>query len=164
MCTVQKRDESLEAFRDCFETIDWQLLCESHGDDTESLIHYVMGYVDFCVKNTVATRRGQCFSNNKPKVRSELQALPNQKQKVFRCFRGQKEKERTPLYLNHPVPGNLKVSWDVLVSTKHSHSHTASYSSVTSHLSYTSTVNASCGESSWGRQQAQMAPSHRPAI
>ncbi|KAF7644468.1 hypothetical protein LDENG_00221520 [Lucifuga dentata] len=85
-------EESSEALRDCFETTDWEVLCRPQGEDIDSLTHCIMDYINFCVENTVPTRKVWCFSNNKPWVTPELKALLNDKKRAFRM--GDKEELR----------------------------------------------------------------------
>ncbi|KAK2863621.1 hypothetical protein Q5P01_003154 [Channa striata] len=58
--------EANERLRDCFETTDWDTLCSCHGDDINSLTHCITDYINFCVENTMPTKRVQCFANRKP--------------------------------------------------------------------------------------------------
>lgn len=67
-------DEISEALRDCFETTDWEVLCRSHEEDINSMIHCVTYYINFCVENTAPMKRVRCFPSNKPWVTSELNA------------------------------------------------------------------------------------------
>ncbi|KAL0188435.1 hypothetical protein M9458_015534, partial [Cirrhinus mrigala] len=76
-------EEASEQLRDCFYITDWDVLCSPHGEDIDSLIHCVTDYINFCVENTVLSRRVQCFPNNKPWVTSELKALLNEKKRAF---------------------------------------------------------------------------------
>ena len=72
-------DNCSEAFRDCFKCTDWQELCRPHGDDIDALTHCITDYINFCVENTVSTKKVRCFANNKPWVTSELKAQLNEK-------------------------------------------------------------------------------------
>lgn len=58
-------EETSARLRDCFETTDWEALCSPHGDDIDSLTDCIMDYINFCVENTVPSKRVQCFPNNK---------------------------------------------------------------------------------------------------
>ncbi|XP_060767470.1 uncharacterized protein LOC132874966 [Neoarius graeffei] len=84
-------EETSMALRDCFDTMDWAVLCEPHGDDIDSLTTCITDYINFCVENTVPVRKVRCFPNNKPWVTSELKALLNKK-RVFKS--GNKEEMR----------------------------------------------------------------------
>lgn len=53
----------------------WEVLCDDQREDIDSLLTCVMGYINFCVDNTVPTRTVQCFSNNKPWIAPEIKAL-----------------------------------------------------------------------------------------
>lgn len=88
----QWSEECSEALRDCFECTDWQELCRPHGEDIDALTHCIMDYINFCVENTVPTKRVRCFSNNKPWVTPELKALLNEKKRAFKS--GDKEELR----------------------------------------------------------------------
>ena len=70
-------EETSIALRDCFDTTDWDVLCEPHGHDIDSLTTYITDYINFCVENTVPTRKVGCFPNNKPWMTPELKALLN---------------------------------------------------------------------------------------
>ena len=60
--------------RDCFDTTYWDVSCETDRDDTDSLTTCITDYINFCVENTVSTRKVQCFSSNKLWVTPELKA------------------------------------------------------------------------------------------
>lgn len=91
--SVRKWSEDASArLRDCFETTDWEALCSPHGEDIDSLTDCITDYINFCVENTVPSRRVRCFSNNKPWVTPEIKALLNEKKRVFRS--GDKEELR----------------------------------------------------------------------
>lgn len=72
-------DSVYEALMDCFETTDWEVLCKSHDEDIDSLTECITDYINFCVDNTVPTKKVKCYSNNKPWVTPELKALLNEK-------------------------------------------------------------------------------------
>ncbi|TWW81700.1 hypothetical protein D4764_01G0015150 [Takifugu flavidus] len=80
------------ALRDCFDTTDWDVLCEPHGEDIDGLTTCITDYINFCVENTVPTRKVLCFSNNKPWETPDLKALLNEKKRVFKS--GDKEELR----------------------------------------------------------------------
>ncbi|TWW61172.1 putative RNA-directed DNA polymerase from transposon BS [Takifugu flavidus] len=80
------------ALRDCFDTTDWDVLCEPHGEDIDGLTTCITDYINFCVENIVPTRKVRCFLNNKPWVTPDLKALLNEKKRVFRS--GDKEELR----------------------------------------------------------------------
>lgn len=78
--TVQRwSKENEEVLKDCFETIVWDVICDDHEEDIDSLITRVMDYIDFCVGDTVPTRIVWCFSNNKLWITTEIKAVLNQK-------------------------------------------------------------------------------------
>lgn len=77
------QDSSYEALMDCFETTDWEVLCKSHEEDIDSLTECITDYTNFCVENTVPTKKIKCYSNNKPWVTSELKVLLNKKKRAF---------------------------------------------------------------------------------
>ena len=70
--------------RDCFETIDWEVLSEPHGEDIDSLNPCLTDYINFCVENTVLTRMVRCFSNKKTWGTPALKALLNEQKQIFR--------------------------------------------------------------------------------
>lgn len=76
-------EEATEALQDCFETTDWDVLCGPHGEDIDSMTHTITDYINFCVENTVPTRKVRCFSNSKPWVTPELKALLKEKRRAF---------------------------------------------------------------------------------
>ncbi|MBN3324503.1 SYT4 protein, partial [Atractosteus spatula] len=81
--------EAMEDLRGALEATDWDVLCEPHGDDIDSMVDCVTDYINFCVDNTIPTKDVHCFSNNKPWITSDLKALLNDKKRAFR--RGDKE-------------------------------------------------------------------------
>ncbi|TWW76585.1 hypothetical protein D4764_13G0012470 [Takifugu flavidus] len=85
-------EETSMALRDCFDTTDWDVLCEPHREDIDGLTTCITDYINFCVENTVHTRKVRCFPNNKPWVTPDLKALLNEKKRVFRS--GDKEELR----------------------------------------------------------------------
>ncbi|TWW56010.1 hypothetical protein D4764_09G0010600 [Takifugu flavidus] len=80
------------ALRDCFDTTDWDVFCEPHGEDIDGLTTCITDYINFCVENTVPTCKVRCFPNNKPWATPELKALLNEKKRVFKS--GDKEELR----------------------------------------------------------------------
>ncbi len=68
-------DEADEALKDCFDTTVWEELCDSHGEDIDSLTDCITDYINFCVENTVPTRTVRCFSNNKPWISPDMKTL-----------------------------------------------------------------------------------------
>ncbi|XP_077458140.1 uncharacterized protein LOC144075198 [Stigmatopora argus] len=82
-------EETSMVLRDCFETTDWEVLCNSHGNDIDSLTACITDYINFCVENIVPSKKVRCFSNNKPWVTRDLRALLNKKKRAFRS--GEKE-------------------------------------------------------------------------
>ena len=78
--------------QDCFDTTDWDVLCEPHGDDIDSLTTCITDCINFCMENTVPTRKVWCFPNNKPWVTPELKAQLKEKKRVFKS--GAKEELR----------------------------------------------------------------------
>ncbi|MBN3314597.1 BT2A1 protein, partial [Atractosteus spatula] len=90
MRTVRRwSQEAMEDLRGALEATDWDVLCEPHGDDIDSMVDCVTDYINFCVDNTIPTKDVHCFSNNKPWITSDLKALLNDKKRAFR--RGDKE-------------------------------------------------------------------------
>ncbi|TWW77398.1 R2DM Retrovirus-related Pol polyprotein from type II retrotransposable element [Takifugu flavidus] len=58
-------EEISMTLRDCFDTTDWDVLCEPHGEDIDGLTTCITDYINFCVENAVPTRKVRCFANNK---------------------------------------------------------------------------------------------------
>lgn len=81
-----------EALRDCFEFMDWQEASRPHGEDINTLTHCITDCFNFWVENTVPTKKVRFFSNNKPWMTPELNALKNEKKRAFRF--GDKEQVR----------------------------------------------------------------------
>ncbi|KAK0154383.1 hypothetical protein N1851_003537 [Merluccius polli] len=77
---------------DCFESTDWDVLCEPHGEDIDNMTDCITDYIRFCEDTTMPARTVQCFSNNKPWITSDLKALLNKKKKAFRS--GDREEQR----------------------------------------------------------------------
>uniref|UniRef100_A0A669BD36 Reverse transcriptase domain-containing protein n=1 Tax=Oreochromis niloticus TaxID=8128 RepID=A0A669BD36_ORENI len=83
--TVQRwSEESEEALKDCFESTVWEVICDDHGEDIDSLTTCISDYINFCVDNTVSTRTVRCFSNNKPWITPEIKAVLKQKRRAFK--------------------------------------------------------------------------------
>lgn len=76
-------EEACERLRGCFETTDWDVLCSSHGEDTDGLTQRITDYISFCVESTVPSKKIWGVSDNKPWVTPELQALLNEKKMPF---------------------------------------------------------------------------------
>uniref|UniRef100_A0A3P9LKD5 Reverse transcriptase domain-containing protein n=1 Tax=Oryzias latipes TaxID=8090 RepID=A0A3P9LKD5_ORYLA len=85
-------DETDEALKDCFDTTVWEELCSPHGEDIDCLTECITDYINFCVENTVPTRKVRCFSNNKPWITPEIKALLKGKKRAFKS--GNKEELR----------------------------------------------------------------------
>ena len=45
-------EEVSDALQDCFETTDWEALCEPHGEDIEGLTDFITDFIEFCVDIT----------------------------------------------------------------------------------------------------------------
>ena len=76
--------ETDEALKGCFELTDWELLCDSHGEDLDDLTDCITGYINFCVDSVVPTVTVRCFPNNKPWVTRDIKVLLNEKKRAFR--------------------------------------------------------------------------------
>ena len=76
--------ETDEALQGCFELTDWELLCDSHGEDLDDLTDCITGYINFCVDSVVPTVTVRCFPNNKPWVTRDIKVLLNEKKRAFR--------------------------------------------------------------------------------
>ena len=78
--TVRKWTQgAAEALQDCFESIDWDVLCEPHGEDIDNMTDCITDYIRFCEDTTMPARTVHCFSNNKPWITSDLKALLKKK-------------------------------------------------------------------------------------
>ena len=91
--TVRKwTHEATEALQDCFESTDWDVLCQPHGEDIDDMTDCITEYIRFCEDTTMPARTVRCFSNNKPWITSDLKALLNEKKRAFRS--GDREEQR----------------------------------------------------------------------
>ncbi|KAK0131578.1 hypothetical protein N1851_033754 [Merluccius polli] len=63
---------------------DWDVLCEPHENNIDSMTDCITGYISFCVDNVVPAKKVKCFANNKPWITSDLKGLLNKKKKAFR--------------------------------------------------------------------------------
>ena len=85
--------EAAEALQDCFESTDWDVLCESHGEDIDQMTNCITDYIRFCEDTNMPVRTMHCFSNNKPLIISDLKALLNKLKRAFRS--GDREEQRS---------------------------------------------------------------------
>ncbi|KAK0155061.1 hypothetical protein N1851_002627 [Merluccius polli] len=56
--------ETAETLQDCFESADWDVLCEPHGGDIDNMTDCITDYIRFCEDNTMPAWTVHCFSNN----------------------------------------------------------------------------------------------------
>ena len=104
--------EAEEELRGCFESTDWNALCEPHGDDITSMTDYI----NFPVEHlTVPTRTVRCFSNNKPWITSDLKKLLYIKTKAFR--EGSRKLLRT---VNNSRKGTHQLAFMIYIYVSHS--------------------------------------------
>ncbi|XP_072543920.1 uncharacterized protein [Salminus brasiliensis] len=82
--------EAEEALQVCFETTDWEVLCESAGEDIDNRTGCITDYINFCTDTIVPVRRVRCFPNNKPWITKDLKKLLNKKRHAFQS----KDKEQ----------------------------------------------------------------------
>ena len=75
--------EAADALQDCFESTDWDVLCEPHREDIAQMTDCITDYIRFCEDTNMPARTVQCFSNNKPWITSDLKALLNMKKRAF---------------------------------------------------------------------------------
>jgi hypothetical protein len=73
--------ETNELLQGCFEATDWDVLCEPHGNNIDSMTDCITEYISFCVDNVVPARKVRCFANNKPWISCDLKGLLNKKKK-----------------------------------------------------------------------------------
>ncbi|KAK0152203.1 hypothetical protein N1851_006436 [Merluccius polli] len=92
--------ETEEALRDCFDSTDWSVLQESHGEDIEGVTNCTTDYLNFCMDIVVPTRTVCCYLNSKPWITTDVKNLLNRKKQVF------KEGDLTEM---KRVQGELKV-------------------------------------------------------
>ena len=104
-------EETSIALRDCFDTTDWHVFCEPHGDDIDCLTTCVMEYINLCVEKTVPTRKVLCFSNNIPWATPELKALLNEKKRVFKS--GDEEVRRVQKELKRGIKRGKELQEEV---------------------------------------------------
>ncbi len=71
------------ALQGCFGTTDWEVLCNSRGEDIDDLIDCITGCINFCVDNVVPTQ-SDCFPNVKSWVSRDIKVLLNEKKRAFR--------------------------------------------------------------------------------
>ncbi|KAI3362904.1 hypothetical protein L3Q82_011503 [Scortum barcoo] len=79
--------EATEAQQDYFESTDWDVLCEPHGEDIDNMTDCITEYIRFCEDTTVPAQTVHCFSNNKPWITRDLKALLNKKKMSFQGWR-----------------------------------------------------------------------------
>ncbi|XP_016522199.1 uncharacterized protein LOC107834813 [Poecilia formosa] len=84
--------ETAEALQDCFGSTNWEVLCEPHGEDIDTMTNCITDYIRFCEDTVTCTRTVRCFPNNKPWITSDLKALLNKKKMAFRV--GDREEQR----------------------------------------------------------------------
>jgi len=65
-----------QQLRVCFESTDWNALCEAHGDDINAKTECVTNYINFCVDSIIPSRTVRCFSP-KPWITIDLKKLLN---------------------------------------------------------------------------------------
>ena len=46
--------EAAEALQDCFESTDWDVLCEPHGEDIDQMTYCITDYIRFCEDANIA--------------------------------------------------------------------------------------------------------------
>lgn len=71
--------EAQEALQVCFETTDWEVLCEPAGEDINSLTDCITDYINFCTDTIIAVRGVGCFLKNKPGITKDLKKLLKKK-------------------------------------------------------------------------------------
>ena len=64
-------------------TQDWEAPCSPHREDINSLTDCITYYIDFCVENTVPSRKVQCFPQNNPWLKSGIKTLGDKKNRFF---------------------------------------------------------------------------------
>ncbi|KAM9737428.1 uncharacterized protein ACNS7B_013131 [Menidia menidia] len=81
--------EMESALRDCFNTTDWDVLFNPHGEDIDGLTHCLTDYLNFCTDVVSPVKTVRCYPNNKPWVTREVKTVLNKKKAAFR--RGDRE-------------------------------------------------------------------------
>ena len=74
--------ETNELLQGCFEATDWDVLCEPHGNNIDSMTDCITEYISFCVDNVVPARKVRCFANNKPWNTCDLKGLLNEEEGI----------------------------------------------------------------------------------
>ncbi|KAM8771414.1 uncharacterized protein AB9X84_005684 [Acanthopagrus schlegelii] len=92
--------EAVDALRDCFESTDWNVLQDTHGEDIEGVTQCTTDYLNFCIDVVVPIRTVRCFPKNKPWITSDVKDILNRKKRAF------KDGDRDEL---KRVQGELKV-------------------------------------------------------
>lgn len=106
-------EETEEALKDCFVSTVWEVLCDPHGEDTDSLAPCITDYINFCVENTVPTRTSQCFSNNKPFKTGNKEKLRAVQKELWRKIRESKACYRRKM---EDQLNDIREVWKVLKS------------------------------------------------
>lgn len=70
------QSEGQQAPRDCFETTDWDLLCDPHEENINQITYFITNNIYCCGESTIPTRTVQ--------QALELKALLNGKKRIFR--------------------------------------------------------------------------------
>lgn len=84
--------EAKEALQDCFESTDWDVVCEPHGEYIDRMSDCITEYIKFFEDTIVPAQSVHCFPNNKPWINSDLKALLNKKKIAFKS--GDREEQR----------------------------------------------------------------------
>jgi len=77
-CSFRKwSPEAEEALRDCFESTDWRVLQQPHGEDIEGGSHTALeDYINFCRDMVLPIKTVRCFPNNKPWITRHINYVP----------------------------------------------------------------------------------------
>lgn len=85
-------EEANAALQECFESTNWEVLCEPQGEDIDQLTDCITEYINFCVDICMPLKTIHCFPNNKPWVTKDIKGALNDKKRAFRT--GDKEEAK----------------------------------------------------------------------
>ena len=84
-----------QRLRDCFDTTDWEALCNRYDVDINSLTDCMTDDIHFCVQSAVSSRRVQCFPQQQTLGEFWDQNPTGWKEEGFQ-IRGQRGTEESP--------------------------------------------------------------------
>ncbi|KAI4900863.1 hypothetical protein NFI96_003407 [Prochilodus magdalenae] len=72
----QWSEEAIFTLQDCFETTDWQIICDAAGTDINKYTDSITSYIRKCTDDTVPKINVRTFPNQKPWISAEVRAKP----------------------------------------------------------------------------------------